>query len=174
MNIVDKIKEVINDGDLKDPYLSHFPRVFRYSDKYSIDSDSSKDIKLSYELGYIARNIGGANIGDGVLVIAKPNDESSYKIFAAVIIKNVGKMDDWQIRGGRNWKFGYKIIALSLIIKLHEVIIESIIDSKLNRSLLNGLSFKQSSFKIAKNGEALKKIFDFCVENHPNKNIGEL
>ena len=167
--IVDKINEVIKDGNLKDAYVSMFPRVFRYSDKHSIGNDSFSDLELSFDLECIARNAGGAKIGDGVLAVAKSATSEYYSMFSCVIVAEVGKMEDWKLKGGKDWKFGYKIVPLSRIVSLHSAVIESIIGVRLNKSLFNGLSFKSSSFRISQNGKALKALFDYCIDADPNK-----
>ena len=167
--ILKHIDSKISSGNLKDCYVTPFPKVFRYSDSHSIRKDSIVDLKLSWASNYIARNSARANVGDGVLVVARSSLVNKVNLFAGVVVSEAGETDLWKNYGGHKWKFSYEIEKLSAIASIHEAIVESIINLDFSWKYFTGLNFDKWG-TTTRNGIAMKKLFDYCVDNYPIKN----
>ena len=84
-----------------------YPRVFRYSDRMSIDKDAIIDLKISYDAKVIARS-NGAEVGDMAIVVARNNNSDYCSLFICEIKKEVGETSLWKRKGGKKWKRGPK------------------------------------------------------------------
>ena len=141
-----------------------YPRVFRYSDRMSIDKDAIIDLKISYDAKVIARS-NGAEVGDMAIVVARNNNSDYCSLFICEIKKEVGETSLWKRKGGKKWKRGFIVQPLSKIVSLHKVMIESIMDRNITWRLFDGYSF--SSPLIRKNAHAMQKLIDYCIKHHP-------
>ena len=86
------------------------PRVFGYSDQYSVRNDSINDLKISHKHNTVGKSSKRlARIGDPALIAAKKNDE--YVVFAAKIGEWVedSRINLWYDRGGNKWDVNYEI-----------------------------------------------------------------
>jgi hypothetical protein len=167
--IKQKVLENIKNKNYSLCYYSPFPHVFRYSDNYSIGSDSLNDLRISFAENCVARNSHRANVGDGILVLSRNGKEEKIYLFCAVITDELREQTCWKDYGGHTWKFNYQIEKVSEIVCLDEIVIESIIGYAIpNWKMFSGLPLNNWSF-ARKNLKAAEKIFRFVTKHYPIK-----
>jgi len=164
----------INGTNSESFYESDYPMVFSYSDTYSIKNNSDLDLMLSYSSNYIARGDHRAHVGDGVLVCSRRNRTKTKKqnevsVFAAVIVSDEGETDLWKDKGGKSWRYGYRIKKVSEIVHLDEDEIKDLVGdfqwfvfsgSKVHKAIRNGKNAQRF-------GYARDKIFNHIVRTYP-------
>jgi len=92
------------------------PRVFTYSDKYSVRACSKNDLIISYKENIIGKDGSRARLGEYVLIFAKKKNEKDQLHEVVVFSAKIGpwvedsRKDTWYEKGGNQWKVNYEIL----------------------------------------------------------------
>ena len=100
---------------------SDYPVVARYTNKQSVKQDGNLDLQLSYDHNIVGVHSFRFAKGDVGICIGDYDDNiGGFKLFAfeVVDVASTQKLDTWSKRGGKVWKYNYKIKKSSSIVTL--------------------------------------------------------
>ena len=140
------------------------PRLFTYSDPYSVRGCAKNDLIISHQDNIVGK--GGtrrSQIDDQVLVVAKKDD--GYHIFTAIIGKWVedSRKDTWYEKGGNRWDINYEISNKSDLVFLTKEEVQKITgasDEQMSKIFVGQFGTSIPHSKIATVEKLRQKLFD--------------
>jgi hypothetical protein len=133
-------------------------RAFLYTDEYSVDKDSNRDIKLGHDYRVVGNNR-HASLQNGDFVVIYTKKQRSKKMYA--VFGTIDKqLDDeyiqiWNQCGGKSWRYVYSYNPITGIIEIDEPLRQFVYD----QCVLNGLK-KHVFFNSAYCSKKSKPVFE--------------
>jgi hypothetical protein len=90
-----------------------------YSNRHSVNGKAINDIHIGIDNRIVGSNANSMqNLAPGTLVVITDSSKRILQISEVTAIASDSDASVWYLRGGKKWEYNYKIIPLTLVVKI--------------------------------------------------------
>jgi hypothetical protein len=94
-------------------------RKISYSNRYSIGGKAENDMYVGYDSGIVGSNIDSMqHLSPGVLIVTTDSSKRLIHISEVIRVATDSESRVWVERGGKMWRYNYKVKPLTPVVKL--------------------------------------------------------